>query len=608
MSRHIISILLLMTGSAMAAPVLQLSPTTLAKPSLSTSTLATSVAALPPTISGYAQTSCIKPGASLTILGSNFGSQKSAVLGGHGINVPLNIRSWSSSQIVATIPANPGIAAGQWYYIGISDPKTGNWLSNIDKNITICAAVVTTTINPDVKLLVTTPLVATVSPGLTPPATPPAPTSPVAPATPVTPSPPPSEPAGYDEYYGNGGTSDWSEYGNYAEPSTPSVLPNSAGSLMDRALPAPPPNLAAIQKQQKFLREYTEPEELVVISADMAQAQQLAQVLSAYGLTPKRRKPLKNLGLVISAFRVPPDVDLQQITLTVREANPQMWVDLNHRYQLLGSNSTRSSKNQIAWPARDSNCGQGLRVGMIDTGLNLEHPALKGQSIVSQSLLSAGINRPVNDHGTAVASLLIGKPDSAFGGLLPKARLFNADVFRARDSKHTDTTAEWIISAIDWLLEQKVQTINMSLGGPRNLLLDVAIQRSIQSGVVIIAAAGNSGATAPPVYPAAQPGVIAVTAIDSRLKLFGDAAQGDYISFAAPGVDVWAADAQTPGNGKYFSGTSFAAPFVTAAMAAQLAKLGPRDAYTALEKSARDMGKPGKDTQFGWGLVQAQCH
>lgn len=610
------------TNVLAATTTLQLAPTTSVtiSPTTRTTTSLTTVAALPPVISGYAQTSCINAGGNVTILGSNFGSQKSASLGGSGINVPLTINSWSSNQIIATIPNNPGIKAGQWYYIGISDPATGNWLSNIDKNITICAAVVTTTINPAVKAVITTPLVSPTR--LSPELTPITPVSPTAPPTPVAPTAPPpasdvtpsrTAPADtYDDYYGgSNNTSDWSNYGNYAEPTTPSVLPSSQGSLIDRALPAPPPNLAAIQKQQKFLREHTEPEELVVVSADMAQAQQLAQILGAYGLTPKRRKPLKNLGLVISVFRVPPDVDLQQMTLNVREANPQMWVDLNHRYQLLGNaQNSRPAKDQIAWPVQDNHCGKGVRVGMIDTDLNLEHPALKGQSVTSQSMISAGINRPATDHGTAVASLLIGKPGTDFSGLLPRAQLFNAAVFRARDNKHTDTTAEWIINAIDWLLQQNVQTINMSLGGPRNLLLDVAIQRSIQSGVIVVAAAGNSGANSPPVYPAAQPGVIAVTAVDSRMKIYRDAAAGDYISFAAPGVDVWSADAQN-GNGKYFSGTSFATPFVSAAMATQLAQLtqnaGPRDAYITLEKSAKDLGTPGKDNQFGWGLIQSQC-
>jgi hypothetical protein len=610
--------LLCVSASAVAAPTILISPDT----SYSTTTLTQVVTVLPPAISGYAQTGCLNTGSSVTILGSNFGSQKSAVLGGSGISVPLTVISWNSSQITAMIPSNPSIVAGQWYYIGIQDPKTGGWLSNIDKNITICAAAtVSATINPAIKTTLSTQIVV---PTQTPIAT--LPTSPLAPASPITPvsptappstaiPPKPREPAapskdGYGDYYGSGASGNDGSNGT-SEPSTHSVLPGSQGSLMDRALPAPPPNLVAIQKQQKFLREHTEPEELVVISADMAQAQQLAQVLGAYGLTPKRRKPLNNLGLVISAFRVPPNIDLQQVTLQVREANPQMWVDLNHRYQLLGdSQSSRAAKNQITWPAQDNDCGQGLRIGMIDTELNSEHPALKGQNITSQSVVSAGINRPVTDHGTAVASLLIGKPGSEFSGLLPKAQLFSASVFRARDAKHTDTTAEWIINAIDWLLSQKVHTINMSLGGPRNLLLDVAIQRTIQSGVIVVAAVGNSGPNAPAVYPAAQPGVIAVTAIDSKHKPYRDAAIGDYISFAAPGVDVWAADAQNT-SGKFFSGTSFATPFVSAAMAAQLGqknkKISPRDAYTALEQSAKDLGPAGKDSQFGWGLVQGSC-
>lgn len=616
---------ILLAGTSLLAnagsTILLVPTSTFSSPASSTTLITTPlVAMLPPTISGYAQTSCVMPGSSVTILGSNFGSQKATTLGGHGISVPLSIISWSSSSISVIIPSNPSIEAGQWYYIGIVDPSTGGWLSNIDKNITMCAAAVaTTTFSPTVKAMITTPLASStqltsaistlyITPVITtvPTHTLPA-LVPVSPTAPPVASPPASvgSATGKDAYYGDAAPQN--NGSNYTNPSTQSVLPGSQGSLMDRALPAPPPNLVAIQKQQRFLREHTEPEELVVISADMAQAQQLAQVLAPYGLTPKRRKPLTNLGLVISAFRVPAESDLQQITLSVRAANPQMWVDLNHRYNLLGDTKTsRVAKDQIAWPAQDNHCGQGLRIGIIDTELNLQHPALKGQNIVTQSMVSAGINRPAMDHGTAVASLLVGKPGSEFSGLLPKAQLFSASVFRARDSKHTDTTAEWIINAIDWLLAQKVQTINISLGGPRNLLLDVAIQRTIQSGVMVVAAAGNDGAKSEPVYPAAQPGVIAVTAIDSAMQLYRDAANGDYISFAAPGVDVWSADAQNA-DGKYFTGTSFATPFVTAAMATQLIKLGPRDAYTLLEKNAKDLGKPGKDAQYGWGLIQSQC-
>ncbi|PCK05859.1 MAG: hypothetical protein COA42_17795, partial [Alteromonadaceae bacterium] len=105
--------------------------------------------------------------------------------------------------------------------------------------------------------------------------------------------------------------------------------------------------------------------------------------------------------------------------------------------------------------------------------------------------------------------------------------------------------------------------------------------------------AGNSGPDAPPVYPAAQQGVTAVTAVDAALRLYDQANHGDYIEFAAPGVDVWAADAQEAGQ--YHTGTSFAAPFVAAALA-----LVGRD---KLIQSAIDLGATGKDSEFGYGLV-----
>ena len=122
----------------------------------------------------------------------------------------------------------------------------------------------------------------------------------------------------------------------------------------------------------------------------------------------------------------------------------------------------------------------------------------------------------------------------------------------------------------------------------------------------MLAAAGNGGADAPPVYPAAQAGVVAVTALDAKLQPYAHANRGDYIAFAAPGVDVWAA---TPGGGgKYQSGTSYAVPFATAVFAAAKAAQ-PRAAPTRWTRSSlrarEDLGAPGKDKVFGWGLIQS---
>jgi subtilisin family serine protease len=151
--------------------------------------------------------------------------------------------------------------------------------------------------------------------------------------------------------------------------------------------------------------------------------------------------------------------------------------------------------------------------------------------------------------------------------------------------------------------------MNLSLGGPRNLILEAAIGRVLGAGIPVVAAAGNDGPDAPPVYPAAQEGVIAVTAVDADRRVYRKANRGDYIRFAAPGVDV---PVPRMDQEAYVSGTSFAAPLVTAALVAAR-QAGPArpwpDVIRQLEQAAQDLGAPGRDATFGAGLVQgpAQC-
>jgi subtilisin family serine protease len=98
---------------------------------------------------------------------------------------------------------------------------------------------------------------------------------------------------------------------------------------------------------------------------------------------------------------------------------------------------------------------------------------------------------------------------------------------------------------------------------------------------------------------------MAVTAVDAALQPYQAANRGDYIDLAAPGVDVWSArDGQ---GGRYNSGTSFATPFVVAAAALLLQTdpdAAPDSLRETLSRGARDLGKPGRDSTFGWGLLQ----
>src|SRR5690606_7888972 len=134
---------------------------------------------------------------------------------------------------------------------------------------------------------------------------------------------------------------------------------------------------------------------------------------------------------------------------------------------------------------------------------------------------------------------------------------------------HQATTALHILQALDWLIAQEVGVINMSLTGPANRLLEQGINAAISRGKVIVAAAGNHGPHGPPVYPAAYPGVITATAVSSNRSIYRWANQGDHIDFASIGVSV--STARADGSFGQESGTSMAAPVVTAFVACAMA-------------------------------------
>ncbi len=385
-------------------------------------------------------------------------------------------------------------------------------------------------------------------------------------------------------------------------PEPPRRVPASGGSLLDSALPAPP----VVPVPRSGGGDELEPGEVVIVSPDLEAARALAAALAAEGYRVKRRRRLADLGMVVSVFRLPEGVPVGEALRTLRAQRPGAWIDGNHRYRLQGeAGARRYGRRLTGWEGRPAACGAGLRLGLVDTALDLSHPALAGQAIVTRDFLSAGERPAGAEHGTAVAALLVGSGRATeFGGLLPAARLHAAAVFRQRGRRQVDTTAERVVHALDWLAREGVAVINLSLGGPRNLVVEVAVERLLARGIALVAAAGNGGPRAAPVYPAAQEGVIAVTAVDARLRPWRRASRGDYIDFAAPGVDLWVA--RPGGGGKYVSGSSFATPFASAALAlAKPPAPGLRQRLAALRATARDLGEPGRDPVFGWGLVQA---
>jgi subtilisin family serine protease len=154
------------------------------------------------------------------------------------------------------------------------------------------------------------------------------------------------------------------------------------------------------------------------------------------------------------------------------------------------------------------------------------------------------------------------------------------------------------------MLRSQVSVVNMSMSGPHDELLERAIADMSARGVLFVAAAGNGGPNGRPSYPAAYEQVIAVTAVDKNLRSYIHANHGDYIDVAAPGVGIWTA---LPGVLEgYQSGTSFAAPYVTAIVAAVHGQVGDKSKEGFLKALAiRDLGQVGRDRVYGRGLVIA---
>ena len=331
-------------------------------------------------------------------------------------------------------------------------------------------------------------------------------------------------------------------------------------------------------------------------------------------------RPLDGLGLSVLRLRTPVHVEPQRGLAMLHQAMPELVADVNSLYDSYRTQSSEVvslpapdyAQRMIGWSG-SQDCGAGIRIGMVDTGIDANLPALAGQKLHQRSFIGGDAVPALSDHGTAIASLLLGRADLAHadgGGLLPAADLYAASIFE-RHGDRSQASAFAIAAALDWMVIQHVEVVNVSLAGDANALMDLAVRRATERGTMVVAAAGNAGPTAPPAYPAAYPDVLAVTAVDQNANVLPEANRGDYIALSAPGVRIW-----TPGDdgiGQYETGTSFAAPFAAAALAAERKAGAPADAATLrllLAAHALDLGAPGKDPVYGFGLlrVTASCN
>ena len=295
------------------------------------------------------------------------------------------------------------------------------------------------------------------------------------------------------------------------------------------------------------------------------------------------------LGLRIVTLGLPRGMNVREGLKVLRKAAPALDADYNHVFEpagaaLLPAAGATLAATSATFPAARA-LPSGARIAMIDGGV-ASHPSLARAAIEQRGF--AGPAQPTG-HGTAIGSLLVGD-QGVFHGAARGATLFVGDVYGGNAAAGSATT---IIRALAWAATKRPSVINISLVGPANAALAHAIAALRERGIAVVAAVGNDGPAAPPQYPASYPGVIAVTGVDANDRALREAGRSTHVDFAAPGADLVAA---SPGKGyAVVRGTSFAAPFV----AARLAAAGS-SARLALE------AVPGKG-RVGQGIVCKLC-
>ncbi|WP_121829040.1 type VII secretion-associated serine protease mycosin [Streptomyces sp. S1] len=266
--------------------------------------------------------------------------------------------------------------------------------------------------------------------------------------------------------------------------------------------------------------------------------------------------------------------------------------------------------------------GEGVTVAVLDTGVDADHPDLEGSVLPGHDLIGFGAeqgDRAWARHGTAMAGIIAGHghgPDGGSGvlGIAPEAEILPVRVIlessdKARD-KARKSRGTALAEGIRWAADHGADVINLSLGDDSESAHpdageDAAVQYALSKGVSVVASAGNGGEKGDHVsYPAAYPGVIAVTAVDRYGTRASFSTRRWYATVSAPGVDIVIADPDR----RYYEGwgTSAAAAFVSGAVALVRAAhpdLTPAQIKTLLIDTARSRPKGGRSDAKGYGTV-----
>ncbi len=259
------------------------------------------------------------------------------------------------------------------------------------------------------------------------------------------------------------------------------------------------------------------------------------------------------------------------------------------------------------FPTWVTSTGDGVKVAILDTGIDTSHPDLAGRVSQGVDFTETGSSFDDNGHGTHVSGTVaaIYSNNSGVYGVAPSASLYAVKVLDSTGSGYLD----WIIAGIEWAIANEIDVINMSLGTPSDVQpLEDACNAAYKADILIVAAAGNSGNKPgnrdTVEYPGGYASVIAVAASDSNDLRVSFSSTGPDVELIAPGVSILSS---IPGDGyAYYSGTSMASPHVAGVAALVLAArptLTNAEVRLILQQTAENLGL--KQEHQGYGLVRA---
>lgn len=347
---------------------------------------------------------------------------------------------------------------------------------------------------------------------------------------------------------------------------------------------------------------------LVVIAEDAADLGPLLADRYAVDLLDEARLPLisaRALKLavadgasrdeVVRAMSIDPDIIAVQpayLYSLQQESDPQRRPESGH-LQYAVTRLGLQNAHRIA-------TGKRIPVAIIDTAADFRH--FEFGKADTTSINVSGFEAIPGSHGTAIAGILAA--GASLTGVSPDARILSIQAFAIDEDNKPFSTSFMIARALDQAAAAGARVVNMSFAGPRDPILIRSLDELAGRKTMMIAAAGNNGPAALPVYPGAHPETIAVTAVDSAGRLFGRANHGAYVEIAAPGVGILA---PVP-DGKYDmpTGTSMATAHISGVAALLLERqpdLTTAELRAILMATAIDFGSEGTDPAYGAGLV-----